>query len=120
MTYRILSVGPFSEILSTRNAVLRQAGFLVQSSVDLNEALRLLLQDDFDGAILCHSIPRRDKERLIHLLKEHKPLTPVAVMTDGYRVPEADLEIHSLDGPEELIRRLGQLVEESGRGRRTS
>lgn len=110
MPYRLLSVGPVSELLTTRNAVLRQAGFLVETSFDLNEALALFLAEDFDVAVVCHSVPARDKERFVRLLKEHKPLTPVAVMSDGHHAGCGDEEIHNLDGPEELLQRISELI----------
>ena len=120
MTYHVLSVGPVPELLTTRNAVLRRAGFEVQTSLDLNEALGLFLNGDFDTALLCHAIPARDKERFVRLLKDHKPLTPVVVMTDGNGssyIP-ADLEIHNLDGPEELLRQIAEAIAGSSRPQR--
>ena len=116
MAYRVLSVGPVSQILVTRNEVLRKAGFLVETSIDLNQALRLFLEEDFDGALLCHTIPNRDKERLVRLLKQEKPMTPVAVMIDGVDAPYADLEINSLDGPERLLSQLAELIARSQPG----
>jgi DNA-binding response OmpR family regulator len=115
MIYHLLSVGPVESLLTTRNAVLRQAGFQVETSLDLNEAFEMFRDRDFDAALLCHSIPLKDRERFVHLLKEQKPLTPVAVMTNGHASPSADLEIHNLDGPEELLRQIEDLIVSSHR-----
>lgn len=114
MIYHLLSVGPVESLLNTRNAVLRRAGFQVETSVDLNEAYEMFRDRDFDAALLCHSIPLRDRERFVRLLKEQKPLTPVAVLTNGHGSSAADLEIHNLDGPEELLRQMEELIVASG------
>jgi DNA-binding response OmpR family regulator len=119
MIYHLLSVGPVASLLNTRNAVLRHAGFRVETSSDLNEALSLFLNGDFDAAILCHSVPARDKERFVRIAKEQKPLTPLAVMSDGAGpTAGADLQIQNLDGPEELLRQVAEVIAASRAPRR--
>jgi DNA-binding NtrC family response regulator len=116
MTHRVLSVGLPSDIFSTRNAVLRQAGYLVRPATDLNEALRLFKDEDFDATVICHLVPLHRKDRLIRQMKELKPLTPVISMTDGTTGPPADAEIFNLDGPEALLKWLKKLVGEASKG----
>lgn len=111
MTHRLLSVGVASDIMSTRNAVLRQAGYLVQPATELKEALRLFQDEDFDAAVICHLVARHRKERLIRQMKELKPLTPVISMSDGTGGPQADADVFNLDGPEKLLERLAELLD---------
>jgi DNA-binding NtrC family response regulator len=110
MTYRLLSVGPKSELLTTRNAVLRKAGFVVHESSDWDEAVSSFRDQDFDAAVVCHSIPTKDRKRLVTRLKDEKPETPVVLMSLGTETPVADVSIHSLDGPEEMLRQLQHVV----------
>ncbi|HUS19279.1 MAG TPA: hypothetical protein VMZ25_06490 [Terriglobales bacterium] len=113
MPLRLLSIGVASDIFSTRNAVLRQAGFLVDSTTDLGEAVRLFRNADFNSAVICHLIPTRQKEQLIRQLKELKPLTPIVSVTDGTGGPGADVEVFNLDGPEVLLSSLHQAIDSS-------
>jgi DNA-binding NtrC family response regulator len=114
ITRRVLSVGVLSDIFSTRNAVLREAGFFVQPTLELSEALRLFGNAEFDAVVLCHRIPNGQKQDLIRQMKELKPLTPIITMTDGTGGPSGDVEVYNLDGPEALLQRLRAAVGGSG------
>ncbi len=109
MAYRLLSVGSESDLLLTRNAVLREAGFSVQSRTDPAEALTLLCEEDFAAVLLCHLVPPKTKQQLIRQMKEHKPQTPVAVMSNGKR-GSLRTGLHSVNGPEELVRTIREMI----------
>lgn len=73
----ILSVGMDGELLSTRSAVLRAAGYIVESADSLKGAVDRFLGGDFDLVTLCHSIPMKDRGRLACLIRASGSRTPV-------------------------------------------
>lgn len=117
MAYRMLAVGSQSELLATRNVVLRESGFSIHSRKP-SQALTLFREEDFDVVLLCHTIPVKDAERLIRLLKEEQPHTPVVVMSNGHRASGADATIDSLDSPEELLRQMVEVMAAASAPRR--
>lgn len=67
MAKRILSISYDSSLLWTRQLMLQQMGYEVRSAEGFVAALEACKGPnlDFDLAILGHSIPARDKERII-------------------------------------------------------
>src|ERR1022692_269369 len=65
----ILSVGLDSALLGNRSLVLHSAGYMVVSTYSLKEAVDRFLGGDFDLVILCHSIPRKDRNHLACLIR---------------------------------------------------
>ena len=102
----ILSVGARSDLLATRNLVLETRGYLVVAAHNADEALELVRNTEFDVAILCHTIPAKERERLILALKRAKPLTTVLTIEAGGFIgrPEfADDSVAGIDGPDVLF-----------------
>ena len=73
MAKRILSISYDRSLLWTRELMLRQMGFEVVSAEGFVAALEACEAPnvDFDLAILGHSIPAKDKERIISHFKQH-------------------------------------------------
>src|SRR5512146_1436996 len=72
-----------ADLLNTRKLVLEQAGFSVTIATSLEEAKHRLAGDDFDLAILGHSIPRADREELARDIKHSNPDTVVISLYRG-------------------------------------
>jgi DNA-binding response OmpR family regulator len=73
MTKRILSISYDRSLLMTRQLMLQQMGFEVVSGEGFVAALEACEASDaeFDLAILGHSIPAKDKERIISHFRQH-------------------------------------------------
>jgi DNA-binding response OmpR family regulator len=66
MSKRILSVSYDEVLLATRQMLLEQRGYNVESALGFTEAIEHCGNDGFDLFILGHSIPDKDK---IHLMQ---------------------------------------------------
>jgi CheY-like chemotaxis protein len=107
----ILNVGHDPILLETRSIVLRSAGYKVESAWSVKEAATKFLAGDFDGVILCHSIPAKDRDRLSCLIRASGSLTPVIAVSASSRQRDsfADAIIeHDLKG---LLRGIKEAVE---------
>jgi CheY-like chemotaxis protein len=73
----ILSVGNDEVLLSSRNAVLRKAGYAVVEVSSPKRAIAEFYTGDFDLVLLCHSIPSEVRQRLAQAMHGRCPGTPV-------------------------------------------
>jgi DNA-binding response OmpR family regulator len=112
MPASILSIGIDQELLPLRNSVLRASGlYAVKQESDLSRAVQVFMDGDFDLVVLCHSIPSEERQRIATAIKAAKPSTLVLVVrTDGEATGVADGSVHSLDGPETLLRCVEELL----------
>jgi DNA-binding NtrC family response regulator len=102
---KIFCVSYDAELLSTRRLVLQQAGFAVSTATSLEEAKRCLGHEDFDLAIIGHSMPRADREVLAREIKRSNADTVIISLYRGIaeseELAEASLSISA--GPEALV-----------------
>lgn len=108
---RILSIGVDSDLLSTRNLVLRKAGYLVASATDLQRARQLLQRAWFDLVILCHAIPKEKREEAVEEIRRVQPKTSVIALRAGGEELNAavDATIESYN-PESLLESLADIL----------
>jgi DNA-binding response OmpR family regulator len=78
----ILSAGRDRPLLTTRNRVLEEAGYLVTSTSTAAATVENFFDGDFDLVVLCHSIPLEERERVATLVRMHSPSTPVIALAD--------------------------------------
>ena len=105
-----LSVGKDPVLLETRNEVLRSNGYTVTSSLSSADAVRLFVAGDFDLVILCHSIPKWERQALANAVHDHSPKTPVVVVSAGFPTPEPPADATIESGPEQLLQELPRLL----------
>jgi CheY-like chemotaxis protein len=74
----VLSVGLDPLSLYTREQVLRSSGYIVISVMSIKEAFHRFRNGDFDLMILCRTLPPKDRERLICLIRASGSRIPVA------------------------------------------
>lgn len=85
----ILQVGLDPTLLETRALVLQSAGYIVVSMNSAQEGLARFAVTGFDLVVLCHSIPKNDREDFIRFIRARNSLTPVIVV--GTRVAQLDV-----------------------------
>jgi CheY-like chemotaxis protein len=80
MPKTILSSGYNNAILRVRNSVLEQAGYSVVSCKESSVLVDLLAKKDFDGAVLCSSIPVDLRVELARKIRKAKPELPLIIL----------------------------------------
>jgi DNA-binding response OmpR family regulator len=87
---------------------------MVVSASSIREAVDRFQDGDFDLVILCHSIPTKDRERLITLIRASGSLTPIVCIakTSGKHDAFQTATLNENDTKEFLA----DLREISGRG----
>jgi CheY-like chemotaxis protein len=94
----ILSVGHHPTLLETRNLILRAAGYKVEGTASIKQAIRQIQEGNFDLVLLCHSIPAPERERLAGLIRASGASTSVvsiATITGGPEDAFVDQTIES-------------------------
>jgi CheY-like chemotaxis protein len=80
----ILIVGSNTPLLSARNVILRSAGYRTVSLFSINEAAEKCLKGDFDLILLDSSLPAKDRDRLLSLMRTRSSHTPVLCIAPQY------------------------------------
>ena len=110
--YVVLSVGLDPELLRLRSALLRSAGYIVQTETPSALTIEFLLDGDFDLIILCHTIPDDDRWRLISDVRSHRQAMPILALRANGQTLLNEGELHSLDGPEALLETVARMLEQ--------
>jgi DNA-binding NtrC family response regulator len=114
----VLSVG-LSDLVSTRNAALRRAGFHVVAASSLKETAEACESGSFDVAVIGQILSAKEKTLLIHQIKADFHL-PVVLMTGGASPHcPADAYVRADAPAEDLFQAITQLAAEcAGPGHR--
>lgn len=99
----ILSAGRDANLLGTRNAVLRAEGHAVVTAVTAAEIVDIFFAGDYDVVILCHTIPAVERQKIIRLVRNHAPRTPVLVLSAHDGQPADNGAVRVRNNPKELV-----------------
>ena len=108
------AVGQDYMVFNTRAAILRSAGYVVESAYSAKQALDQFLLGDFDLVILCHSVPLEERQSLIRLIRAYGSAVPVL-----HVAPLAMWYMHNLvDGtvessPDEFLRGVQKILDDA-------
>ena len=106
----ILNVGQDPELLRTRSLILRAQGYGVESC-SIGEAIHRFRAGDFDLVILCHSVPQREREQLILLIRDCGCSTPVLfVAAASADCPDRLANASSRSEPQELLQSIRDVL----------
>ncbi len=106
----ILNVGQDPVLLETRSLVLCAGGYTVESC-SIGEAINRFRAADFDLVVLCHSVPQRDREHLICLIRDCGCSTPVLfVAASSADCPDRLANASSRSNPQELLQSIGNVL----------
>jgi len=106
----VLSVG-LGDLVSSRNAALRQAGFEVLAVTCLEELAQHCDFDRFDAAVVGHAFSIPEKALFVRCIQGAFRL-PVILISDGPPVASITADKHiCVDAPaEDLVRAINQLM----------
>jgi CheY-like chemotaxis protein len=107
----ILSISQDPALLDTRNTVLRSAGHVVESSHSIKQAIQQFRGGDFDLVLLCHSIPKQDRDRLTCLIRASGSHTPVVSIAGNADQPYDDfVDVTLQSNPRKLLRGIKHIL----------
>ncbi len=84
--------------------MLRNNGYMVLEARNIEQVLSMAGSVNIHVAILCHSIPPLEREKLIEAIQCTYPHAALLALHLGWeRVEEADESIGNLSGPQALL-----------------
>lgn len=112
---RVLSVSRDPMLLTSRNAILQQAGYTVETTMKTSEALEIVRNGRVDAVVLGDSVSYAERNALAQAIREIAPKLPILVLKLASEVPppEATSWMDSLDGPEALLAKLSEILRAS-------
>jgi CheY-like chemotaxis protein len=99
----VLSVGLDLSLLRARGLVLESAGYLVESASTVKGAADRFQSGDFDLVLLCHSVPRKDRDRLTSLIRASGSRTPIVSIAGNLGECDAFANATLEDGPNNFL-----------------
>lgn len=99
----VLSVGFDPSLLRTRSLVLQSAGYLVESVSSLKEAVDRFQCGDFALVLLCHSVPRKNRDRLTSMIRASGSPTPIVSIAGNLGECDAFATATLEDGPSNFL-----------------
>lgn len=104
---RILSVAYIKGLGASRKALLKAAGYEVQTVKDLSEALLHLKNSKFDLVIVGHAVSRTEDQVIVDAA-EHAGNTPTLLLYESGPGSQKK-HFNVKDGADELLRMVAQL-----------
>jgi CheY-like chemotaxis protein len=99
----VLSVGLDLSLLRARGLVLESAGYLVESASTAKGAADRFQSGDFDLVLLCHSVPRKDRDHLTSLIRASGSRTPIVSIAGNLGECDAFANATLEDGPNNFL-----------------
>jgi CheY-like chemotaxis protein len=93
----------------SRDELLRREGYRVTSTSDIREALNSVAKTRFDLVLLCHSLDDGDRKKLVALVKETTPQTPVVILYAGLE-PKRASSLHARSDPQSMLETVGNVL----------
>jgi hypothetical protein len=119
----VVIFGHEKSLLETRQWVLQTRGYKVIGVQDLHSLQALPLTRRIDLLLVCHSVPKVEREAAIHCARVRWPEVRHRLLTDEHgRMPTGILGqlLHTMDGPAKLISLVGEAMQDSGPHARAS
>ena|ERR1700681_379237 len=110
----VLCAGVDASLVRTRQLILERDGHVVVPALDEPTVIAACSQNEFEVAVLGHSLTPQAKRRMAGVIREHCTATKVLelyALSTGKALQDADawLEIPS-EGPQELAARVQDLA----------
>ncbi len=85
---QILSVGKDRTLMASRTLILRGAGYRVEEAYSVDKAIKLVEADSIDATLICHTVPRPERQLLVAVIREKRRLMPVlCIRSYAYEAP---------------------------------
>lgn len=110
----VLSAGTDSILLCTRNQVMRSVGCTVTGASTCAELVEGIHKGNYDLFVLCHSLPIKERDDCLRLIKANHPLTPAFVVMAMMSDEPPPYGIMIENQPDALVSKLLQFFQHAG------
>jgi CheY-like chemotaxis protein len=110
---RVLMIGRLRELALYRAAVLQQSGFVVTAPTDVEDALRIMENAEFDAVVLSYTLPNDVVQFLADQARAHCPDCPIIAITHNKvvdRLVQPNAVAVAEEGPEALLAALHSVL----------
>ncbi len=76
-TTRVVAFGYDPKLMGLRSSVLRMTGYEVEETFDKAQASELAQSDLTDALVICHTVPKEEKEQLVSAVRRTRRLMPI-------------------------------------------
>ena len=104
--HSVISVGMMPRLLALRGAILQSSGFIVFTTMRLDEAVSAMKGRHFDVMLLCYSVGSEWREEMIQRFREYCPGGRIVAITDRpVTDPANDVDeiVYGIEGPDALM-----------------
>ena len=115
----VLAVGSNLPLMSTRILVLQSAGYIVESTSSLQEAVDRFHVGDFDIVLLRHSVPIEDRDRLVRSIRATGSLTPIVSIARKLGECDAFANATLEDGPNKFLAGIREALSKAANDQRS-
>ena len=113
----VLCTGTDERVMQTRAMILERAGHTVIPVLGERELIDACSAHTFDVAVIGHSVPPFEKQRVLRLIRQHCPNAKVLELyttSQGRKLSDADDWLEgAIPHPNDLIERVSTLASKS-------
>jgi hypothetical protein len=110
VTPRILSIGKYAALMSTRKSLLLAAGYDVEEAFSVDRAISLAMSDAIDVTIICHTVFQSERHLFISTVRRQKQLLPILCLR-SYPYQSAPQTCIAIENePEVLLNAIAQVT----------
>jgi hypothetical protein len=108
----ILVYGNESMLVTTRDLLLRQAGYKVFTAQTFANAMLAMMNPEIDVCILCQSLTEEEQRGILETAHTHRPQMKCVVLDfDGIKAPIEGVDvIRELVGPSTLLNAIAKIL----------
>jgi DNA-binding response OmpR family regulator len=100
----ILNVSYDESLLDSRELVLNSAGYAVESTRSIEEALTRFRERHFHLVLIGYTVPELDRKQFVSLIRQHDPSVPVVfISSEGEPIDDPSVDITTVNHPEKLL-----------------
>lgn len=114
----VLCVDDEAAALSLRASILEAEGFTVLTAINADQGLSAFRSNNVDVVVSDHLLGRQTGTQMAREMKLLKPNVPILILSGTTEVPadirNADGFISKLEGPQQLISKINELLERAG------
>jgi DNA-binding NtrC family response regulator len=114
MHRNVLVYGNDAILLLTRRLLLEKAGFRVFTTLELSDAMQLVMHQDIALLVLCQSLRADERQGILATIRAIHPTTKILIMQSEQLVsviePHEEI-VDTLEGPEGFLTTIHRMLD---------